>query len=341
MSEEEVSKLNSLLSSSKNVVICAHKSPDGDAIGASLAWANFLKSIGCHTSIVMPYASPDFLHWLPSFSDVVRFDKSKETVTQIFSNADLVCCLDFNETSRTYDLQETLDNCSAPKFLIDHHLNPNMEAVLKLSFPDKCSTCEIVFSLIWQLGGYETMTQDCATCLYCGMMTDTGGFTYNSTRPEIYFIISQLLAKGINKDDIYNKVYHNYSVHCLRFRSYIMLKKLKYMEELHACYYSVSKEEMKDYHFKKGDLEGLVNEPLKIKGLKLSISFREDTEKPGLILVSLRSTNGFHCRDMAAQFFNGGGHADAAGGKLINSTLEEAETIALRALLAYKNELHG
>jgi len=171
------------------------------------------------------------------------------------------------------------------------------------------------------------------------MMTDTGGFTYNSTRPEIFFIISQLLAKGIDKDLIYNKVFHNYTEDCLRLRSYIIFKKLNVIKQLHASYYSVTRADMTKFHFQKGDLEGLVNDPLKMKGHKLSIAFREDTEVDGRILVSLRSSCGFHCQKMATEFFNGGGHADAAGGKLLNSNIAEAEQIALRAILAYKDEL--
>ena len=170
------------------------------------------------------------------------------------------------------------------------------------------------------------MAKDCAQCIYCGMMTDTGGFTYNSTRPEIYFVIGQLLSKGIDKDNIYNRVFHNYSVNALRFRAHIIANKMKVVNELHASYFIVTKEDMHRFHFIKGDLEGVVNSPLQIKGLKLSISLREDTERHNLVLVSLRSSNGFHCQPMAVQFFNGGGHADASGGKLYCS-ITEAEQI--------------
>ena len=209
---------------------------------------------------------------------------------------------------------------------------------MNISHPEMCSTCEIVFRLINQLNGYEVMTKECAQAIYCGMMTDTGGFTYNSIRPEIYYIISKLLEKNIDKDKIYNKVFHNYSINALKLRSYIIYRKLQVIKKLNAAYFVITREELKRFHFIKGDLEGVVNIPQQIKGLKLSISLREDREQPNLVLVSLRSGNGFHCQPMATRFFNGGGHADASGGKLFCS-IQEAEQIALKAIIAYKDQL--
>lgn len=337
--QEEQTALQHILTNSSRIVICAHKSPDGDAMGSSLGWASYLTSLGKQVTVVMPDAFPMFLQWLPGADAVKRFDKKPDDVQQAFNKADTVFCLDFNTTSRTEDLQPVIDSCKATLVIIDHHLYPQVNASLVISRPELSSTCEIIFSIIWQLGGYDKISQAAAQCLYCGMMTDTGGFTYNSTRPEIFFIISQLLAKGIDKDLIYNKVFHNYTEDCLRLRSYIIFKKLNVIKQLHASYYSVTRADMTKFHFQKGDLEGLVNDPLKMKGHKLSIAFREDTEVDGRILVSLRSSCGFHCQKMATEFFNGGGHADAAGGKLLNSNIAEAEQIALRAILAYKDEL--
>lgn len=340
LSAADVQALRRLVSGSRNIVICSHKSPDGDAVGSSLAWAEYLKQQGKEPVIVLPDAYPDFLQWLPGADGILRYDKKKEEVEESFGNADLVCCLDFNTSSRTDDLQDILDGCKADKLLIDHHLDPEIDAVLRVSCPEKSSTCELVFDIIHQLGGYESMTRQSAACLYCGMMTDTGGFTYNSTRPEIFYIISMLLAKGIDKDRIYNKVYHTCSISCLRMRSYVIYRKMKVIEELHAAYFTITRSEMRRFRFMKGDAEGLVNEPLRIRGMKLSISLREDTERPDLILVSLRSSCGFHCEPMARLFFNGGGHDDAAGGKLFCS-IGEAEQIAVRAILAFKDGLGG
>ena len=339
LDEQQLEKLRSLIAESEHIVICAHKSPDGDAVGSSLAWKAYLQQLGkTDVKVCLPDAFPDFLQWMPGTQEIVRHDKRPALVQQIFDNADLVCCLDFNQITRVDDMRTVLENCKAKRLLIDHHLEPDTNNELTLSFPKLSSTSELLFSLIWQMGGYEDMTKACAQCIYCGMMTDTGGFTYNSTRPEIYFIISQLLSKRIDKDNIYNRVYHNYSSNAIKFRGHIICNKLNIVEELHAAYFAVTKEEMKRFKFIKGDLEGVVNIPQQIKGLKLSISLREDTEKPNLVLVSLRSGNGFHCQPMAVQFFNGGGHADASGGKL-HCSIQEAEQIALNAILAFKDQL--
>lgn len=361
LTDAEVSQLKEILASAQHIVICCHKSPDGDAVGSTLAWADFLKVEGERffaseetsplnsqlsplnfppsITVILPDAAPDFLHWMPGFNTLVmRYDKKPEEVKQKFAEADLVCCLDFNTSSRTDDMQEVLDACQAPKLLIDHHLKPDIKTVMSISRPEMSSTSEIVFDLIWQLGGYEQMSLACAQCLYAGMMTDTGAFTYNSNRPEIFYVVSLLLAKGVDKDRIYNRVFHNFSMSCLRLRAYVIYRKMRVVRELHAAYFSITKEEMERFRFQKGDAEGLVNEPLKMKGLKLSISLREDTERPNLVLVSLRSSCGFHCEKMAREFFNGGGHEDAAGGKLYCS-VEEAEQITLRAITAYQQQL--
>lgn len=335
----QLEQLRTLLQTSQHIVICAHKSPDGDAVGSTLAWKSYLKQIGKDdVKVCLPDAYPDFLQWLPGTNEIIRHDKRPAEVKQAFDNADLVCCLDFNQNSRVEDMLPLLEGCKAKRLLIDHHLDPDTNNELTISNTEMSSTSEIVFRLIAQLDGYEQMGKDCAQCIYCGMMTDTGGFTYNSTRPEIYYIISLLLQKKIDKDKIYNRVYHNYSANAIKLRGHIIYNKLQVIDELHAAYFAVTKAEMQRFHFIKGDMEGVVNIPQQIKGLKLSISLREDTERPNLVLVSLRSGNGFHCQPMAVKFFNGGGHADASGGKL-HCSIEEAEQITLRAIMAFKDEL--
>ena len=170
------------------------------------------------------------------------------------------------------------------------------------------------------------------------MMTDTGGFLYNSTRSEIYFIIGELLTKHIDKDKIYRNVYHNYSENRIRLMGFVLYEKLVYMADYHAAYYTLTREELQRFHFIKGDAEGLVNIPQQIKGLKLSISLREDTEKGNIIWVSLRSVDDFPCNQMAEEFFNGGGHLNASGGRL-NCSMEEAIEIVRKAIIAYENKL--
>jgi len=195
-----------------------------------------------------------------------------------------------------------------------------------------------VFRIVWQLGQFEKQGKHFAIPVYCGMMTDTGGFTFASTRPEIYFIISQLLTKRIDKDRIYRNVYHNYSENRLRLMGFVMYEKLVYLPEYHASFYTISKDEQKRFNFIKGDAEGLVNLPQQIKGLKLSISLREDTEKDKVIWVSLRSVDDFPCNEMAEQFYNGGGHLNASGGRL-QCSLDEAVDITRKAIEAFGEKL--
>jgi phosphoesterase RecJ-like protein len=171
-------------------------------------------------------------------------------------------------------------------------------------------------------------------------MTDTGGFTYNSSDPDIFFINSQLLTKGINKDKIYRNVFHNFSENRLRMQGYVMLEKLVVDQQRHASYFTLTRQDLKRFHFMKGDAEGLVNMPLQIKGLKFSVSLREDTEKENLVWVSLRSVDDFPCNKVAEQFFNGGGHLNASGGRLYCS-MEEAVKITQQAFLHFEEKLKG
>jgi bifunctional oligoribonuclease and PAP phosphatase NrnA len=338
LSATEEATLRTVIAESKNIIITCHKSPDGDAIGASLAWAEYLLTQGKEPTIVVPDAYPDFLHWMPGTETIVRYDKHTEKAEALLHDADLIFCLDFNGTDRVDEMKGALEAATAKRVMIDHHLNPQMETVLTVSHPTMSSTCELVFRIITQLGGFEEMGKKCAVCIYCGMMTDTGGFTYNSTAPEIFYIISQLLTKGIDKDKIYRNVYNNYSPWAIRLRGYIMSQKLNVFNDLHASYFSISRQNMRDFHFIKGDAEGLVNEPLRIKGMRLSVSLREDDRRDNLIWVSLRSVDDFPCNKVAAEFFNGGGHLNASGGRL-NCSLEEAEKVVRRAFEHYADLL--
>ncbi|MBQ9232328.1 MAG: DHH family phosphoesterase [Prevotella sp.] len=338
MTERECSELHSLIDSAETIVLCCHTNPDGDALGAMLGWAEVLKMMGKDPLIVAPDQYPDYLKWLPNSEKIVRYDKRKDFVDTVLKIADLVFCLDFNTLSRTEAMAEAIAQSPAKKILIDHHLDPEVDAVLTFSHPDLSSTCELVFRIIWQMGLFEQLGKHFAIPVYCGMMTDTGGFTYNSTEPEIFFIISQLLTKRIDKDKIYRNVYHNYSEHRMRLVGYVLCHKLVVDSQRHAAFYTLTRDDLKRFHFIKGDAEGLVNMPLQIKGLKLSISLREDTERDKMIWVSLRSVDDFPCNKVAEQFFNGGGHLNASGGKL-RCTIEEAVDIVKRALIHFEDTL--
>ena len=339
LTAEEATFLQEKIANARHIVIVGHSRPDGDAIGSCLAWSTYLsEQFGKESVIVVPNAFPDFLHWLPGRETIIRYDKHPDEVKKLFDDTDLVFCLDFNMYSRVDEMEDVLKNAKGDLIMIDHHLGIDLNAVLKVSFPDLSSTSEIVFRIVWQMGGFETLSKKFAICDYCGMMTDTGGFTFASTRPEIFFIICQLLTKGIDKDKIYRNVFNNYSTWAIRLRGYLMSQKLNVFEDLHASYYTLTREDMKNFHFVRGDSEGLVNVPLQIKGMKCSISLREDDRIDGRIWVSLRSVDDFSVEDMAKRFFNGGGHFNASGGRL-DCTMEEAVAITKKAFEYYAEQL--
>ena len=186
LSEQELSRLKQAIDHATSIVICAHRGPDGDAVGSSLGWAEYLQGLGKRVSIIMPNPFPDFLHWMPGSHTIMSYDKRTAAADEIIQGADLIFCLDFNALDRLKDMGDAVGKSKARRIIIDHHLNPDLQmADIVISHPEMCATGELVFRLISQLGGFETMTRQAATCLYTGMMTDTGGFTYNSIDPDI------------------------------------------------------------------------------------------------------------------------------------------------------------
>ena len=336
--ETVLAKMNGLLAGVKNVMVCAHRSPDGDAVGSALAWASYLRQLGKWVRVILPNPFPDFLTWLPQSHTVQFYEKHPITSGEVIRSAEAVFCLDFSTTGRTGAMWDDIEKTSGKIAVIDHHLAPDIkDAQIMISHPEMSSTCEIVFRLIIALGGYGKMDKAAATGLYTGMMTDTGGFTYNSNRPEIFQLIGLLLAKGIDKDKIYRNVFNNYSVYRIKFTGYVLNYKLNFYNGNKASVFTITREEMKRFHFIRGDAEGLVNMPLQVKGMRLSISLREDTEKD-VIRVSLRSVDDFPCNEMAEKFFNGGGHLNASGGEL-PFPMEEAVKTAERAINAFSDRL--
>jgi len=338
MTDGECTLLRSLIDNADSIVLCCHTNPDGDAIGSLLGMGNVLQYLGKEPLMVVPDQYPDYLQWMPNTEKIVRYDKRKDYVDTVLKIADLVICLDFNTLSRTEAMEQSLRKSPAKKVLIDHHLNPEIEGELIVSHPPLSSTCELVFRIVWQMGLFEELGKHFAGPIYCGMMTDTGGFTFASNDPDIFYIISQLLTKHIDKDRIYRNVYHNYSEHRLRMVGHVLCNCLVVDSERHASYYTLSREDMKRYKYIKGDAEGLVNMPLQIKGLKLSVSLREDSERDNLIWVSLRSVDDFPCNEVAARFFNGGGHLNASGGR-VYGTMEDAVRVVNEAFKAFEDKL--
>ena len=336
---EQLEQLDQMIRQSNAIVCVCHQNPDGDALGSMLGWANLLTTVyGKSPEMFAPDQFPDYLMWMPNTDKITRYDKHREGCDWTLQHADLIFMLDLNEYQRTGEMEQQLQCSKAKKVLVDHHLNPNVDADIVISRPHASSTSELIFRLAWQLQCFDQLDKSFAVPIYCGMMTDTGGFTYNSSSPDIYFIISQLLTKRINKDKIYRNVYHNFSENRLRLTGFVMYERLVVDNSLHASYFTITRDDMRRFHFMKGDAEGLVNMPLQIKGHKLSISLREDTEKDNLIWVSLRSVDQFPCNEMAQRFFNGGGHLNASGGRLFCSMAEAVEATK-QAIIAFSDKL--
>ena len=318
------------------IVIVSHVSPDGDAIGSSLGLAQFLDSQDKTVNVIVPNAFPDFLKWMPGSKDILLYDRYKEFADKLINEADIICCLDFNSLKRIEEMADSVATSPARKILIDHHLYPEDFCRIVISHPEISSTSELVFRLICRMGYFSDISREGAECIYTGMMTDTGGFTYNSNNREIYFIISELLSKGIDKDDIYRKVYNTYSESRLRLMGYV-LSNMKVYREYNSALISLTKEEQGKFDYIKGDSEGFVNIPLSIKNVRFSCFLREDTERR-IIKISLRSVGTFPCNKLAAEFFNGGGHLNASGGE-VTGTMAEARQVFEEALKLYKTLL--
>lgn len=335
--QANIDKVETYFEKADKIVIVTHVSPDGDALGSSLGLCHFLLGMEKNVHVIVPNAFPEFLQWMPGAKDIIRYDKYAEFADKLIAEADVICCLDFNALSRIDAVAKPVAESQARKVMIDHHLNPEPFCKVTISHPNISSTSELVFRLICRLGCFDDITYEGAQCIYTGMMTDTGGFTYNSNDREIYFIISELLSKGIDKDDIYRKVFNTYSEGRLRLMGYVLYDKMEVFHQFRSALIWLTKDEQKKFQYVKGDTEGFVNIPLQMKGICFSVFLREDTEK-NMIKVSLRSVGNFPCNKVATEFFNGGGHLNASGGEFYG-TMDEAIELFKQALVKYEDLL--
>ena len=334
--EEELNQLKSQLQTPKQITLIGHVSPDGDSLGSTLALSLLLEKLGHTTKVVHPTDFPPSFGFLKGADEAIIAKHQPEEATQALQEAEVIFLMDFNELKRVEQLESALASATAFKVMIDHHLHPTSDVDLCFSYPEKPATCLLLFDIIEALGYKEYIDQAMAECLYTGMVTDTGGFTYNSNNREIYFIISELLSKGIDKDDIYRKVYNTYSESRLRLMGYVLSNMTVY-SDCNSALITLTKAEQSKFHYIKGDSEGFVNIPLSIKNVRFSCFLREDTEKP-MIKISLRSVGTFPCNQLAAEFFSGGGHLNASGGEFFG-TMEEAKAVFEKALEKYKSLL--
>lgn len=319
--EEEIQKAKKYVEKGDKFVIITHVTPDGDALGSSLGLYHFLNEFGKdNVSVVVPNNFPSFYKWMPGAKDIVIHERYPDFAEQLIQDADVIFCLDFNEPKRIEKLASTVVAADGRKVMIDHHLNPADFCRVTMSYPEISSTSELVFRFICRMGMYELINKEAAECIYTGMMTDTGSFTYNSNHPEIYTIIGELIKKGIDKDLIYRRVNQVYSESRLRLMGFTLYEKMRVFPEQHAALITLSREELDRFYYTTGDAEGFVNLPLSIDNIQFSVFIREDKD---YIKVSLRSVGEFPCNEFAARYFNGGGHKNASGGEYMGS-LEEA-----------------
>ena len=309
MSEQEQELLSQAINNSSNVVVVAHVAPDGDAVGSSLALSGVLRKMGKDVKVVMPDALPRSIMFLHGATDIKIFKNNPEECSATIASADTIFCLDFNEPKRVDLMQSALLEAKAYKVMIDHHMYPADFCNLVISYPLISSTSLLVYKVLSQLGYNHLIEKPEAEAVYTGMMTDTGNFSYNSNDSDIYVAISQLLSRGIDKDEIYKIVCNTSSLEKLKLNSYAISEKMEIIDGKVAII-TLSRAELNRYSYQKGDTEGLVNQPLGIEGVNISIFYREESD---YVKVSLRSVGDHAVNIIASELYNGGGHKFASG----------------------------
>jgi len=321
-SGSDVSEFRIWMGWADRYVILTHMGPDGDAVGSSLAFCRYLQSKGKQAVVLVPDSAPDFLKWMPGADQMKVYADDPDSAEDMVYKADVLCCLDFNVVGRIGKVAASFLYSKAKKFLLDHHPYPGANFDITLSHPEASSTSELVFHFICALGDFRMIDREMAECIYTGLMTDTGALSYNSNNSNLFMMVSHLLEKGIDKDDIYRRVYHNYSESRLRLQGFVLNEKMQVYPECSTSLITLTDDELRRFDYKKGDTEGFVNMPLQINGVLMSAFFREDNEL-GLIKLSFRSVGTVPCNRFSSSFFNGGGHQNAAGGEF-RGTLQEA-----------------
>ncbi|WP_111306846.1 DHH family phosphoesterase [Confluentibacter sediminis] len=313
MTQQDINDIKQLLGSPKKIVIVPHKNPDGDAVGSTLGLYNYLKKFNHKVTVITPNDYPDFLKWLPSENTVLKHDYQTKESNVLIQNADIIFTLDFNALHRAGNMETVLGESKAIKIMIDHHQAPDDYAAYMFSDVSMSSTCEMVYHFIDMLGDIHKVDTDIATCLYVGIMTDTGSFRFSCTTSNTHRIVANLIDKGANNSQIHNDVYDTNTYEKLQLLG-CALSNLKTIPESRTAYITLSQEELNTYNYKKGDTEGIVNYGLSLKNIVLAAIFIEDKQE-GIIKISLRSKGHFSVNEFSRSHFEGGGHTNAAGGK--------------------------
>lgn len=332
----DLAETKKLLSQSTNIVIVPHKNPDGDAVGSALGLHFFFRQLGKNAQIIVPNDYPKFLKWMPGQEHIINFEKQNTQSLEHLQKADLIFTLDFNHLSRSGQMVETLVASKASFIMIDHHQQPDNYALVTYSDVTMSSTCEMVFNFIEAFGEATAITAEIATCLYAGIMTDTGSFKYASTTSRTHRVVAELIEKGAHNMQIHQQVFDTNSPTRLRLLG-TALNNLVILEDYRTAYITLSQDELNKHQFNKGDTEGFVNYGLTIENIIFAVILIENQQE-GIIKMSFRSVGDFSVNEFARNHFDGGGHINAAGGR---SEASLVDTVArFRAVLKrYQNQL--
>lgn len=330
--------LSKFLEKPRNIVIIGHRNPDGDAMGSTLGLQHYLSKKGHNPTVVVPNEYPNFLHWLPGSENTYRFDWQNSQSQRAIKASEIIFLLDFNALHRVgHDMQKTLENYANDFAMIDHHQQPD-DVKYMYSDAEICSTCQMVYQFIELNNDLDLIDKDIATCLYTGIMTDTGSFRFRSTSSKTHRIIADLIDKGADNAKIHNNVYDANSYGRLLLLGQA-LSNLQILPEYKTAFITLTEQEKKKFNFQKGDTEGVVNYALSLKGIIFAAIFIEDTDQ-NIIKISFRSKGTFSVNKFSRNHFNGGGHDNAAGGKFLGK-MEDVITHFKELLPNYINELNS
>ncbi|SHE45350.1 DHH family phosphoesterase [Chryseobacterium sp. OV279] len=312
----ELLDINTLLTPESKIVILTHYNPDGDAIGSSLGLKHYLRAKGIPAEVIVPNDFPKFLKWMPESKKVIIGEYKRKYAFDLISGADVIFCLDFNAPSRIGILGEWLTKARAKKILIDHHQQPE-EFDFVYSDTVIPATSQMIYHFIEAMGDEALVNQDMAECLYTGIMTDTGGFRFRSTSATTHRIIANLIEKGADPSIITSNTWDTNTVSRLHLLA-LVLGRIEVVNDGKVAVLSLTRNELKEYGFQKGDTEGFVNYGLSIAGVKMAAFFMEDLYDD-FIKISFRSKDDVDVNQFSRKYFNGGGHINAAGGKSLGS----------------------
>lgn len=319
----------------EKIIIVAHRNPDGDAMGSALGLYNVFTEMGIEAHVLFPNNFAEYLKWLPGADKITVFMNQPEEGKQLLKNATTIIGVDFNDVSRIKEFKQEYLQLDVKRVLIDHHPYPEMEVDVLVSETSVSSAAELVYRCIKESGFSDKVNKKAATCFYTGIMTDTGNFSHNSSTPETYQVVSDLMDKGVEKDEIFDKVNNNFTFDRMRLMGYCLSEKMVHLPEYRLAYISLTAEEQEKYNFVTGDTEGFVNLPLSIKDVVFAAFFIEKTDR---IKISLRSKRKLAINTIVSEHFKGGGHANAAGGESYLG-LERTIQKFLKILPKYKDEI--